>query len=198
MPSPNVQREDHIRHLFDTLARYSAGFPRKQPRFPSRNQGPGDVILVTGTTGGLGCNILSQLCLDPRVKRIYALNRASIAEGLTERQSKALKKRGVLEDCLGDPKYQLVEACLSEPLLGINAQLYTEICNRITHIIHNAWPVNLWKPFDKFEDSLQGVRNLIDLALVRKYPAMSAPEESLSDSLGVGYAEANTGAEMSP
>ena len=118
------------------------------------------VILVTGTTGSFGCNILAQLCLDPDVKWIYALNRASPRAELKERQDKALKQRDVFDVCLRYPKYQLLEADLSQPLLGLSAEVYTEvrygntalspkincthslICfqiqNNVTHIIHNG------------------------------------------------------------
>lgn len=45
-----------------------------------------------------------------------------------DRQVKALQDRGVLEDCLRCPKFQLVEADLSKPLLGLHADLYAEVC----------------------------------------------------------------------
>lgn len=90
------------------------------------------------------------------MKKIYALNRDSSREGLKERQVQALKLRGVLDDCLRYPKYQLVEADLGKPLLGLGVELHTEVCykdinqshiivliktqiqNSVTHIIHNG------------------------------------------------------------
>lgn len=118
---------DHTQRVLDILSRFTSAFPQGRPSAVVQGQTRGDVILVTGTTGGLGCNILAHLCLDPHVKKIYALNRSSPHKGLEERQVEIFKQRGVLEDCLNHPKYQLVEARLSEPLLGLNTELYTEV-----------------------------------------------------------------------
>lgn len=136
MASPDARLKNQTQHLFDTLARYTTTIPRKHSGVPVRNRMPGDIVLVTGTTGSFGCNILAQLCLDPDVKWIYALNRASPRVDLTERQVTALKQRGVLDDCLRYPKYQLLEADLSQTLLGLSTELYTEVCKGYTASSH--------------------------------------------------------------
>ena len=112
--------------VLSVLAGFTASFPKRPHPLRLRREG-GDVILLTGTTGGFGCNILSQLSLDPSVAKIYALNRASPREGLASRQMKALAQRGILEECQKFSKFQLVEADLSKPNLGLTPELYTEV-----------------------------------------------------------------------
>lgn len=41
----------------------------------------GDIVLVTATTRGLGSYLLAELALDPRVSRVYVVNRPSVGSG---------------------------------------------------------------------------------------------------------------------
>ncbi|KAG6843342.1 hypothetical protein H0H93_001329, partial [Arthromyces matolae] len=66
------------------IEKYSSGLDR-----PSSLQGPstpGDkVVLLTGSTGNLGSQILADLLLDSTVHRVYALNRDSDSTPILER-----------------------------------------------------------------------------------------------------------------
>ncbi len=119
--------------MMSLLDKYTATFP-KRPRPSRRQRHGGDVILLTGTTGGFGCNILGQLSLDPLVKKIYALNRSSASEGLVLRQLNALNQRGVLDACMRSPKFQLLEADLSKPYLGLDLKKYNEVRHGLASI----------------------------------------------------------------
>lgn len=44
-----------------------------------------------------------------------------------------------------------------------------QLRDNVTHIVHNAWPVDFKRPLQSFEKSLQGVRNLVDFALSSPY-----------------------------
>ena len=68
------------------------------------------VILITGTTGALGCHMLQQLALDTHVHRIYAVGRASDEEQLRARQRAALKDRGLSTDILDGSKIVMFAA----------------------------------------------------------------------------------------
>jgi hypothetical protein len=97
----------------------------------------GKVVLLTGTTGGLGANILASLIGDEAVSRVYALNRPSKGgEGLGERQRGAFVERGlegyvsVLEDSQdgdGGGKVVLLEGDTGVVGFGLEERLVDEV-----------------------------------------------------------------------
>jgi len=52
----------------------------------------------------------------------------------------------------------------AKPRLGLPDATYDRLLSETDRIIHNAWPVNFNIPLSSFVPSLQGVRNLTDLA----------------------------------
>ncbi|CAL1709825.1 unnamed protein product [Somion occarium] len=169
-----------IRELQDAVKRLTQSFPARPTNLRERSEA-GDVILLTGTSGGLGCNMLAHMTKDPTVRKVYAFNRPS--DRAVERQVDAFVKQGVLADSLRRPKYQLVEGDLSKPFFGLDAALYEEIRDSVTHIIHNAWPVDFNLNLVSFEKHLQGTRNLVDFAL--SSPFVEAPRVMFISSIGM-------------
>jgi len=88
----------------------------------------GTVVLLTGSTGGLGSFLLSQLLKDPRVERVYALNRPSSSTSIEERQSSAFLDKGLPVDLLSSGKLVYVEADASRDNCGLSPELYEEVC----------------------------------------------------------------------
>ncbi|KAI0691830.1 hypothetical protein BC835DRAFT_1278821 [Cytidiella melzeri] len=153
-----------IQTMKDMLDKHSGDFPVHQPQSGRDQFSVGDTIVVTGTTGGLGSALLAHLASMPEVKKVYAINRKG-RYPLRERQREVLVDRGYAADTILDlSKIVLVEADLSQSRLGLSQELYAE-ANSVTHIIHNAWPVNFNVNLSFFEPSIQGLRNLVDLAL---------------------------------
>ncbi|TCD63425.1 putative NRPS-like protein biosynthetic cluster [Steccherinum ochraceum] len=179
--------------LQEMVAKFTFAFPQR-PANLVRRPDDGDVVFVTGTTGGFGCNILAQLSHDPSVKKIYAVNRPSKDPVL--RQVNAMEKQGLLEDCLRNAKFELVEGDLSLPNFGLDVVTYHQ----------------------SFERSLQGVRNLVEFSLASSFseppqilfvssvgifrnPESSPPhkEEPIKNpgvAVGTGYAESKWAAEQ--
>ena len=53
----------------------------------------------------------------------------------------------------------------SKPYLGLGIEQYGNLIGRVTHIIHNAWPVDFNLPMQSFVDAhIGGVRQLIDFS----------------------------------
>jgi nucleoside-diphosphate-sugar epimerase len=75
----------------DTATRLTAGLA------PARNHKvdipTSEMILITGTTGSLGSNLLALMLAQQDVHRVYAFNRGEQAK-LFERQQQALSSRG--------------------------------------------------------------------------------------------------------
>lgn len=119
---------DKIRELNMMVEKYSSSFAAHKISKETPGLGRGDVVLLTGSTGSFGCNILAQLAASDSVIRIYALNRRS-AQGQTllERQRDTLRTGGHDGDILGLPKLRLIEADLSVSGFDIDSGLYDEV-----------------------------------------------------------------------
>jgi hypothetical protein len=86
------------------------------------------VVLVTGTTGELGCFLLSQLVNDSNVRCVYALNRASRdGQSLRERQRLALIDRGLDANLSDSAKVVLLEVDVSAVRLNLVEPVYQEV-----------------------------------------------------------------------
>ncbi|GJJ06091.1 putative NRPS-like protein biosynthetic cluster [Clathrus columnatus] len=175
---PNVQREGQLDNL---VHKYTQNWPVHKPQRIAKDE----VVLLTGSTGGLGSQLLAQLVQLPSVTRIYAFNRKS-SKSSYDRHMEVFKDRANDIDLLRSPKIVFVEGDTSIKGFEISAELFSEIQSTITAIIHNAWQVNFNITLASFEPAIRGVRNLIDLAL--SSPLTSPPTllfTSTVDWLGV-------------
>ncbi|KAG5652421.1 hypothetical protein H0H81_005069 [Sphagnurus paluster] len=84
-------------------------------------------ILLTGTTGNLGSYILALLIADPKVARIYALNRSSARGPAVERIAAQFQKKGLDVTALRSDKVSFIEGDTTKSDLGIDACLYNEV-----------------------------------------------------------------------
>ncbi|KZT01334.1 acetyl-CoA synthetase-like protein [Laetiporus sulphureus 93-53] len=116
----------------------------------------GDVVVLTGTTGSLGCRVLAELASDTTVARVYALNRSSSSEQtLSERQKLAMATHGLDAGLLQGGKVILLESDVASTNLGLPEDVYEEV----------TWPVDFNLSLASFEKSVKGLRSLIDFAL---------------------------------
>ncbi|KAI0926217.1 hypothetical protein AcV5_008731 [Taiwanofungus camphoratus] len=160
-------RTDAMRAM---VARYSGDFPAHQAG-SGRPKASGDVVLVTGTTGSLGCHLLSRLASDPEVGRVYAFNRASRdLKAVGERQRLALIDRGLDAGVLESKKVVVLEGDLTAVNFGLAETTYKELHQSVTHIIHNAWRVDFAIGLSSFEPQVKAVRCLINFALSSPLP----------------------------
>ncbi len=100
--------------------KYTDDFPgRRAHTMPT--PGPQSiVVLLTGSTGGLGSYLLAELIKDPSVSRIYAISRPSGGvDGLWQKQRRAFIERGIDTALLKSSKIDLLEGDLSSPQLGL-------------------------------------------------------------------------------
>ena len=110
------------------VAKYTTEFPQfhsnKTPDLPYT----GDVVLVTGTTGSLGCHILVQLMSNPEIRRVYALNRPpKDGKTIRQRQENALHTRGLETAMLNQDRLVLLECNLREPMFGLPGMIYNDV-----------------------------------------------------------------------
>ena len=122
--------------LWKYVERFSADLPTRPAQLSARPAGQKDVVLITGTTGGFGCDALEHLLRDETVARVYAFNRPN--SQAAERQRAQFRARGLDEALLDSGKLVMVEAVLHEPGFGIDSSLLEEIRRSVTHIMLNG------------------------------------------------------------
>lgn len=163
----NAQRETNdIENLLEPLQQDIQNIKLNQSlqQTESKLSGPGDVILLTGSTGSLGTQLLEALLAKPNVLHVYCLNRRENAEEIQEANSKA--NRFSLSNYKS--RVSFLKATLDQPDLGLDAQTYTMLLSTVTLIVHNAWSVNFIKPLKSFNPQFHGIINLFRLMVARE------------------------------
>ncbi|KAJ6630175.1 hypothetical protein B0H10DRAFT_1939389 [Mycena sp. CBHHK59/15] len=175
-----------LRLLADFLTHLTSGSA------PSIEDSSLQSILVTGTTGAFGCNIIAQLLALPNISMVYALNRPG--SSIQDRQRNSFAENGIDIHLVESLKSKLLESDLNMPELGIPTDDYREIRENVTCIIHNAWQVNFNMSLSSMEPLVSGTRQLVQFALSspHNFKEAIAPESSLPDpsvAVGLGYTE---------
>lgn len=115
------------------------------------------VVLLTGSTGALGSYILQNLLADSSVSHIYCLNRGQDSKTVQEQRNAERK----IPAEFSASKVTFISANLSLPSFGLEKAIYEQMLSTVTHIIHNAWPVNFNQTLKSFQPSLDGVLGLV-------------------------------------
>ncbi|KAL4749841.1 hypothetical protein BDW72DRAFT_194422 [Aspergillus terricola var. indicus] len=162
---PVSSQEDaaRLRAVVEYVYQHTAGFT--MPALPPRNRAPANhaCVLVTGATGSLGSHLVAHLVRLPKVQSVICLNRVSQLEPQV-RQKEALTARGLSLQSAEEAKLIAMESDTTNEHLGLSVEQWTYLQENVTHIVHNAWPMNGVAPLPKFEGQFRALRNLIDLA----------------------------------
>ncbi|KAF7340998.1 Acetyl-CoA synthetase-like protein [Mycena sanguinolenta] len=147
------------------IEKYSVGLevPLNCPEKIEISSSDDAVVLLTGSTGGLGSHILEILLALPSIDRVYACNRKGKMSVL-ERQKGAFVDRALDVGLLSSDKLVCLECDTAMENLGLPLDVWTTLRDTITIIIHNAWNLDFNKTLSSFEPHVKGTRNLIDLA----------------------------------
>jgi acyl carrier protein len=122
------------------------------------------IFLVTGANGSLGSFIIRDLLKQSIVKRVYCLLRG---EDTKQRLRESFQQRKLDINSLLDQRLVILSESmnLSDEYLGQNNEIYQELQNEVTDIIHSAWKMNFNQTIKDFEyDSILGVFNLLKLS----------------------------------
>ena len=121
--------ETRIEAMRAMVLKHTADFPTFRPD-EARQSGKdaGDVVLVTGSTGSLGCHLLAQLVSRTEVRRVYAFNRPSKdGTALRRRQEAELLVQGLSAQVLDSDRVVLLEGDLAQPMFGLPENVYSEV-----------------------------------------------------------------------
>jgi len=88
------------------------------------------VVVLTGSTGGLGSYLLASLLQREDVSVVYAFNRPSrgAAFSIQRRQKSSFEDRGLDATLLQSEKLVYVETDTSHDVLGLDRELYQKVC----------------------------------------------------------------------
>ena len=136
---------------------------KKEPISPKSR---GSVILLTGSTGSLGSHLLSYLASLPDVDRVICLNRRHPGTNIDpqKRQLSIMQGQGLTLSSHAWSKIHIIQTNLEAPLFGLAESTYDEICSQVTHILHNAWPMDFNRKLPSFRVQFQITRDLLNLA----------------------------------
>ncbi|KAI0314196.1 acetyl-CoA synthetase-like protein [Amylostereum chailletii] len=124
-------------------------------------------VLLTGSTGRLGCHLLVQIAADPTVERIFALNRVGTGEGrnIRERQVEALERWKLDSNILSGGQITLVGCEYGKPRLGLDEATYSEVLWITSVRWHrSSWRVDFNVGLTAFEPLVASLADLIELA----------------------------------
>lgn len=168
----NVVSNDHADHdilnhraqkMKEVLQRYTKDLPPPTSRSEGNSDPAAKVhVILTGSTGSLGTQLLLKLLSDPNVARVTCLDRANDSAA---RIKKALATWPTAPD-IDSARVVFYQADYKSADFGLPTDLLSEIRETTSIIIHNAWKVDFNHSLETFEEThIRGVRNLIDFSV---------------------------------
>ncbi len=119
-------------------------------------------VLLTGSTGSLGLHLVRVLLDDPKVSKIFCLNRSANGKEIQQSRFASLG----LNESINTPRVNFIQANYGQSQLGLADVQHHELTSIVDIIIHNAWKVDFNHSLESYDPiHLQGVRNLIDWSL---------------------------------
>ena len=144
----DAERASRLGQMDVILTKYSSSFPKPRwSRTSSGNgsaDGPGnaphqETILITGTTGRLGSQLLTRILAKPEVVHVYALNRGTPEDSTTleERHRKVFRAWGLDEHVLSGEKVTFLAGDLSKPQFNLDQETFERVSN--PYAMFSSW-----------------------------------------------------------
>ena len=128
----------------------------------SKNTGnKNHTVILTGASGALGSHLLEVLLKAPSVCHIYCLDRAPSPSSTRSHRN----RRRNLTNHGSSNRVTFLTADVSQQNFGLGRTTYNILLNRVTAIIHSAWPVNFNLPLSAFDSQLLGITRLVEFAV---------------------------------
>ncbi|KAL4786525.1 hypothetical protein BJX76DRAFT_355068 [Aspergillus varians] len=147
------------KHIYQNTAGFTAPTIPPQIAVPAQHA----YVLVTGATGSLGSHLVCHFARLPNVRSVICLNRVGQIDP-QRRQGEALAARRLFLTPTEEAKLVVMESETTKKHLGLSPEQWTHLQQNLTHIVHNAWPMNGVKPLSSFEGQFCMLGNLIELA----------------------------------
>ncbi|KAI1074574.1 acetyl-CoA synthetase-like protein [Whalleya microplaca] len=169
---------NRARKMEEMVKKYTHDLPPLRKR--DIQQQSGYHVILTGSTGSLGIQILVKLLSDPSVQKVYCLDRSANAQ---ERIMKALSSWSP-QPTVDPSRVSFHQADYRSPDFGLPSPLLYKLKETVNIIIHNAWKVDFNHSLDSFEAvHIRGVRNFIDFSASSKFNSRIVFVSSISSVL---------------
>ncbi|PWY93213.1 acetyl-CoA synthetase-like protein [Aspergillus sclerotioniger CBS 115572] len=149
----------------------------------------GQIVMLTGARGHLGAHLLKCLVGNSGVSRVICVSRSYQGKDLRKRQEESNGAHGIhLSDQAWTKVQFLSSDHLDQPFLGLRREEYEALRGAVTHIIHNAWPMDFQRTLESLEPQVQAVQRLVELAVDshRQQGASTLPRLLFTSSIAVG------------
>ena len=121
LKSPLIPEEPQVSLIQILIDKYTP----QLPALPSTTLAPENpVVVLTGSTGHLGCQILASLLGHSNVTRVYTFNRG---DGIPKRQKVAFKAVGLPVSLLEDKRLVQLRCDLGADGLGLSGEMLQEV-----------------------------------------------------------------------
>ncbi|KAH9840927.1 ketoacyl-synt-domain-containing protein [Rhodofomes roseus] len=155
------------KEMLAMLERYGKDLPLREPANEEIEMKK--VVLVTGTTGSVGAHLLVHLLQGTQFDKVYILVRkGAYGQTAKARQKTALEARGLDVAVVEMDRLGVLEGDLLAYQLGLGAEVYAELAQTVTHVIHLAWPIDFGTPLANFESAIAGLRKLLDFSMASR------------------------------
>ncbi|KAJ3997443.1 hypothetical protein F5050DRAFT_1419742 [Lentinula boryana] len=148
----------------DMIEKYSLGLDGPPPTTNIPLNTARHCVLLTGSTGNLGAELLAALLSKDAVHRVYAFNRPSLQTPILDRHRARFEDKGLDPSLLASTKLVFLEGESGNENLGLGEDMFDELRQNLTLVIHNAWRLDFNLSLSSFESHIKGARSLIDLA----------------------------------
>ena len=124
-------------------------------------------LLITGATGFLGAHLLNELCCLTKAK-IFCLVREKNIENAYQRLEHVLKEYKLFH-AINNRQIQVIVGDIAKLHLGLNQQIYDQLCCEIDVIYHCAAHVNHIYSYDKlYSANVASTLELLKIATTKK------------------------------
>lgn len=121
----DILDHDVAQDILTMVEEYSVGIPKLSSALPQSHSGT--VVLLTGSTGNVGSHILAALLANPRIDKVFTLNRPSAT--LHDRQQASFLERRLDIQLLQDSKLVSLVGDVAKVNFGIDPEVFAEVSN---------------------------------------------------------------------
>lgn len=129
-----VAERSQVEQMGDLVEKYRHFNVPSTLHLNATSQPSASVVLLSGATGSLGANQLSQLLSKSEVKKVYALVRAKDDAEAAARISASLEEKGLPGN--GDSRIVALAADFAQDRLGLSPDRFQEIQSDVTVVLH--------------------------------------------------------------
>lgn len=154
-------KKDRVAKMSETLERFTHSLDCSANETPNLKKSSNLCVAVTGTTGSLGSYILNNYIQDPRVTKIFCLNRSKTAQQQWEEHRSSTNG----SPGNGNDKLQFFTVESAQANLGLSPDDYAKLTAESDIIVHTAWKVDFNLDLSSFVDNIQSIRTFIDWSI---------------------------------